>query len=115
VRFCAGLTWCGVVRGRDKRLTTGKPVFDLQPVLLHHQREMQLQRRETKLMREQMENVTRLLLHQTELIQRLAVPVSAKVRFPIGNQGLEMSNGGFRIGGKGSVSGTDCTMVTSNR
>ena len=64
-------------------------------------------------MREQMENVTRLLLHQTELIQRLAVPVSTKVRLPIGNQGLEMSNGRFRIGDKGSVSNP--TMATSNR
>ena len=62
-----------MVLGREKRLITGKPVFDVQPVLMHQQREMQL-------LRAQVENFTGLLMQQTELIQRLAVPVSAKVR-----------------------------------
>jgi len=83
------VVWC--FGGRDKRLNTGKPVFDEQHVLLHQQREMQLlradvqhvllhQQRETQLLRAQVENVTGLLLHQTELMQRLAGSVSAKVR-----------------------------------
>jgi len=70
--FCTSLTWCGVLGARKKRLNTGKPVLDVQLVLLHQQREMQL-------LRAQVENVTGLLLHQTELIKRQAVPVSAKV------------------------------------
>ena len=60
--FCTSLTWCGVLGARKKRLNTGKPVLDVQLVLLHQQREMQL-------LRAQVENVTGLL---KELKQRLA-------------------------------------------
>ena len=65
---------------REKRLNTGKPVLDMQHVLLHQQREMQLMRAEVR-------NVTGLL---NELMQRQDVSVSAKVRDcvrTIGNEG----------------------------
>ena len=87
MRCCAGLTWCGVLGAREKRFNTGKPVLDVPTVLLHQQREMQLlradvqhvllhQQDEMQLMRAEVRNVTGLL---NELMQRLAVSVSAKV------------------------------------
>jgi len=70
VLCCADLTWCGVLGAREKRLNTGEPVLDVNTVLLHQQREMQRMRAEVR-------NVTGLL---NELMQRLAVSDSAKVR-----------------------------------
>ena len=101
MRCCADLTWCGVLGAREKRFNTGEPVLDVPTVLLHQQREMQL-------LRAQVENVTGLLVQQTELMQRLAVSVSAKVPlqshvWQLGNRNFGSStrnsyyNGGFQF------------------
>ena len=79
VWFCTRLTRCGVLGGRAKRLDTGEPVLDVPYMLLHQQRDMQRQQREMQLLRAQVESFHGLLLHQTELIKRLAPSVSAKV------------------------------------
>ena len=81
------MVWC--LGAREKRFNTGEPVLDVPTVLLHQQREMQL-------LRKQMENVTGLLQHQTELMQRMAVSVPAKMRLQLhvwqpGNRNLGKS------------------------